>query len=160
MIDDSLRAKYFKRSYEAIDGVWFMKLEEEIDFERALEIDRRVWEVVPKIQARTLRSLAGLDGRGSEALAAALRLKAELDGFDAAVETSPGGAVRQVIRDCPWYGLMKKSGREGLAARVGRVICNTEYPVWQREFGAGGEFKLKEMLCDGGARCVMEFGPE
>jgi hypothetical protein len=158
-IDDSVRAKFFKKSYEAIDGLWFMKVEEDSDFDRALDIDRRVWEIVPKIQARALRALLDLKDSGPAALATALEYKAELDDADVEIEVTKAGNVRATIKHCPWLELMVKSGRKHLAERVGRAICNTEYPVWQREFGAGATFELKEMICGGAPRCMMEFKP-
>ncbi len=157
MMDDSAKAKYFKRCYEVIDGLWFMKTEEEWDFERALEIDRRVWEIVPKIQARTLRQLTGLQGNGLHVLETALRSKAELDDAIVEIERDDEKFLRMSVHDCPWYRLMQKSQREHLAGNIGEVICGTEYPVWQREFGVNGDFSLKSKLCDGKPCCIMEF---
>jgi hypothetical protein len=53
--------EYYHRSYKATDGLWFMKLEEKYGFGVALEIDKQVWKVVPKIQARMIRSMMELD---------------------------------------------------------------------------------------------------
>ncbi len=159
-VNDSIRAKFFKRCYESIDGLWFMKIEEEDGFERALEIDRRVWEIVPKIQARTLRGLLGIEEAGIAALSKALKAKAELDEAEAEIVIENDKSLRLIFRRCPWFELMKKSNREHLAGKVGKTICGTEYPVWQREFKAGNSFELKSMLCDGGDCCVMEFRDE
>ena len=41
--------EYLRRSYQAVDGLWFMKVEEALGFEAALEADRRVWEILAKI---------------------------------------------------------------------------------------------------------------
>ena len=159
-IDDSNRAKYFKRCYESIDGLWFMKIEEKDGFDHALEIDRRVWEIAPKIQVRALRELLGLRGDGLPALADALRAKAELDNADVEIELDGDKSLRVIVRDCLWFRLMQKSKRDHLAGRVGEVICGTEYPVWQREFKITGTFNLKSQLCGGAECCVMEFRSE
>ncbi|MFA6450992.1 MAG: DUF6125 family protein [bacterium] len=159
-INDAVKAKFFKRSYEAIDGLWFMKTEQESGFEHALEIDRRVWEVVPKIQARALRELLGIKGTGVKALANALRAKAELDGADVELELDGEESLRLSIRDCPWFRLMLKSKREHLAGRVGETICGIEYPVWSREFGVNGPFQLKSRICAGDECCFMQFRSE
>ena len=34
--------KYFKRSFSAVDGLWFVKVEEANGFDTALETDRQV----------------------------------------------------------------------------------------------------------------------
>ena len=35
-------SEYFKRSFFAVDGLWFMMLEDETSFKKALEIDEKV----------------------------------------------------------------------------------------------------------------------
>jgi len=51
-LTDKQIVEYFKRSYTAVDGLWFMKVEEIYGFDTALDIDEEVWKVMPKIQAR------------------------------------------------------------------------------------------------------------
>ncbi len=159
-IDDTVKANYFKRSYEVIDGLWFMKTEEEWDFEQALEIDRRVWEIVPKIQSRTLRRLLNLRDSGLAALETALLAKAELDDAKVEIERDGTHLLKLSVLECPWYRLMQKSKREHIASDIGEIICGTEYPVWQSEFGATGTFSLKSKLCGGERCCIMEFRAE
>ena len=55
---DKDRAEYYHRCYKAVDGLWFVKTEEKFDFDTSLELDRDVWEVMPKIQARFLKKKA------------------------------------------------------------------------------------------------------
>ncbi|MCL6591289.1 MAG: DUF6125 family protein [Firmicutes bacterium] len=150
-------AEYFQRSYTAVDGLWFMKLEEKYGFEAALEIDREVWRVFPKIQARKLKSILGKE-QGLSALAECLTAKHTLESFTFATEFDSQATVfKLIITQCPWYDLMRNSGRKHLANKVGRVICNTEYPVWAGEFGAGIRFELQSQLCDGSASCILQF---
>jgi hypothetical protein len=159
-INDYIRSSFYKRSYEAIDGLWFMKTEEDSDFENALEIDRKVWKIVPKIQVRTLRALLDIKGQGLPALAEALGAKAELDEADVELEMTGDACLRVTVRECPWFRLMQKSKREHLAGRVGEVICGTEYPAWGREFGVSGPFAIKSQICAGDECCVIEYHTE
>jgi hypothetical protein len=155
MISDAVKAEYFKRVFETIDGLWFMKVEEDSDFEHALEIDKRVWEIVPKIQARALKKLLAL-GDGAENLARALEAKFEMEDYSAEVLRA-GGDLEIKVKKCPWNDLMHKSGREHLAGRVGEAICGTEYPVWLKEFKVDGEFKIEQLLCSDSDCCIMRF---
>lgn len=150
-------ADYFKRSYTAVDGLWFMKLEERYGFETALELDNEVWKVFPKIQARFLKAAVGLDD-GLEALLECLSTKLILEDFKFSVTTfdSPSG-FEVAISDCPWHNKMLNSGRQELSGKVGTLICNTEYAVWASEFGDNIRFELKEQICEGSPRCVLHF---
>jgi len=71
---------YLHRSFTAVDGLWFLKVEDKYTFDEALKIDQEVWEVMPKIQARMLKSFGNLDD-GMEALCDCLTTKLVLDGF-------------------------------------------------------------------------------
>jgi len=48
--------EYLYQCYVKVDGLWFVKVEEQFGFDKALEIDTEVWKIMPKIQARFLKS--------------------------------------------------------------------------------------------------------
>lgn len=148
-------AEFFRRSYTAVDGLWFMKVEERFGFEAALEIDDEVWKVFPKLQARKLKELAGL-GDGIEALREALTTKLALEGYEQTVEKTDGGFC-VTIRRCPWLDVMARSGREGLSAQVGSAICSTEFAVWASEFGKDIEVEQEHRICEGEESCAVYF---
>jgi hypothetical protein len=148
-------SNYFHRCYQAVDGLWFMKVEEKIGFNSALDIDREVWKVMPKIQARMIKSMLKLDD-GAEALLRGLTTKLELEGFKFKTEKKRNG-FRITITDCPWHNLMTKSGREKLSGKVGTAICGTEYPVWVSEFGGSIQFKLEFQKCKQSEYCILDF---
>ncbi len=65
-LTDEQKTEYFRRSYTAVDGLWFMMVEEKYGFEATLKLDEAVWKVLPKIQARTIKAMmklsSGLEG--------------------------------------------------------------------------------------------------
>jgi hypothetical protein len=149
--------EYFKCSYTAVDGLWFVKLEEKYGFDTALEIDQEVWKAFPKIQARFLKS-AGKLGNGMDALLECLATKLNLEGFKFRAEKSYSQRGFQIsISDCPWHNLMLKSGRDKLSGKIGTIICNTEYSIWASEFGDNIKFELKEQICKGSPSCILQF---
>jgi len=158
-LTEKQKTSYFRRSFTAVDGLWFMKLEDRDGFEKALEIDNEVWKIFPKIQARELKAAFHLD-TGLEALQTCLTTDLELKGFTFQVKhAEKDRAFQIVIADCPWHNGMVKSGRAQLSARVGEVICCTEYSAWAKEFGKGIEFRYQPAasLCAGGKNCILNF---
>ena len=156
-LTDKQIADYYKRSYTAVDGLWFMKVEEIYGFDRALEIDDEVWKVLPKIQARMLKAMGNLEN-GLDALRECLTARLALDGFAFRTEESNDGRVLKVsLNECPWHNVMIKAGREHLSEKVGTRICNTEYSVWASEFGDNINFKLQEQICQGLNCCTLIF---
>jgi hypothetical protein len=155
-IEERHLTSYLRRAYHAVDGLWFMMVERAHGFDNALELDRQVWEVLAKIEARKARELTGRPGNGPADLAACFSLKLAADGhrFEVCVEEAQ---VRFAIQECPWLGLLDKSGRRDLAARVARTICPTEGRVWCAEFGGEYTFEMPSMACEGGSGCEMRF---
>ena len=146
---------YFTRSYRVVDGLWFMKVEEKYGFDVALDLDKNVWEVVSKIQARLLKSLLDLE-TGSDALFEIITTKLEVEGFKFKAEkTQKGFRIR--IDDCPWHNLMIKSGRENLSGTVGETICSNEYQIFASEIANTMKFELKFQKCKKSPHCILEF---
>ncbi len=140
---DSL--EYFKKSYFAMDGLWFLMVEEENSFEYALELDKKVWKVLAKIQARTAIRL------GKEFFDS-LKLKWDSEGYRYHFER-----YKVVIEECPWWDIMEKSGRQQLAGRVGAVICSIVYNEWAKEYNAPFTITFETYLCQGDRACVLHF---
>ena len=148
-------AEYFHRSYTAVDGLWFSKVEEKYGFDAALGIDNKVWKVFPKIQARLLKSMVEM-GNGLEALYECLTTKLAIEGFKFEAKKF-GNGFTIIISECPWHNLMIKSGREKLSGKVGTLVCNTEYAVWASEFGENIRFELKRQICQGSKSCILQL---
>ena len=154
-LNDKQIANFFRRSYTAIDGLWFVKAEEKYGFESALDLDDEVWKVFPKVQARMLKDMTGM-ASGLEALRACFTSKLTMEGFRFDVENA-GSGFRVSISRCPWHDAMVKSEREALSGKVGARVCGTEYSVWAAEFGQAIRFRRKSEICTGGESCVLEF---
>jgi hypothetical protein len=120
-----------------------------------LQIDKEVWKVMPKIQARMIKSMQKI-GEGEIALLKSLETKLSLEGFKFKVEQDEMG-FRIQVRDCPWHNLIVRSGREQISAKVGTTICNIEYSIWASEFDKSMQFRLTAQKCNGSELCVLNF---
>ena len=154
-LDSKNVAHFFNRSYKTIDGLWFLKVEEKYGFETALEIDKEVWKIMPKIQARTIRSISKL-GNDWESFEKSIMAKLTWEGFRFEVKKNPKG-IKIEISECPWHNLMLKSGRERFSEKVGTAICNIEYSKWASEFEGNIKFSLKTQKCKNEEHCILNF---
>jgi hypothetical protein len=154
--DEGILVQYLRRSYQAVDGLWFMQAENATDFDTALEVDRRVWEIAAKIQAREARRLLKCEGTTPQELERCLALKFAADGHDCESRVDAEG-VRVLIHRCPWQQLLEKSKRLHLAERIAHAICHTEGRVWCEEFGGAYAFEMPAMICAGAEQCEMRF---
>lgn len=155
-LSDLQKSEYFKRSYVGVDGLWFMKVEARYDFDTALSIDAKVWEILPKIQARFLKEQSGLQ-HGLSALKACFSSKLVIEGFVFESRQEGDGIWEVSVTGCPWLDKLKKADRAGLAPRIGKTICRAECECWAAEFGPRIKFSLCGMLCAGDACCTLRF---
>ena len=158
---DREKAEYYHRCYKAVDGLWFVKAEEQFDFDTALELDREVWKVMPKIQARFLKKKLGVD-KDINALCECFSRKLELDGFEFEVEKSitadGGGHIKFIISRCPWHDILINSKRDHISDKIGGVICSTEYGIWASEFGPNIRFSFEgSRICQEDSSCILSF---
>lgn len=156
-MDQRITSEYFKRSYFALDGLWFMMIENEFSFDKALDIDEAVWRILPKIQARKVKELLGLDGRGLEDFLKAIKVKLEAEEYDYEIKEQGNSHLQIAVYKCPWYEILKKANREHLAPKIANRICFVELQAWVKEFGDDLEFDLNPGCCMGKGICLMEF---
>ena len=151
-MDPSAKIEYLRRSFFAVDGLWFVNCESRFSLDTALELDENIWSAMGKIQARKARELSGAE-RDMNGLAASLPIKFESEGWQFKLrEDGRGISVR--IDSCPWYRILEKSNRTHLEPLISKAICRTEYQEWAREFGQEISFHLKR---EEKGKCVLTF---
>lgn len=146
--------EYLHRCYTVADGLWFMKVEEKFGFKTALDVDVEVWKVLPKIQARLLKSMSNADSN-IDTFIDCLETKLTLDGFTFILERESTSSLSIVFSHCPWHNKMLSSGRESLSYEVGSRICSTEYVVFANEFFDSPSVAFEHRICNGESECVI-----
>lgn len=153
-------AQYLHRSYTAVDGLWFVKIEEQFGFDKALELDEQVWQIMPKIQARNIKQLTGLSS-GIDDLREAFQAKLTIDGFDFTIDNDQHDPAFTVsIKTCPWHEILKNCGRADKSEKIGSVICNAEFKGWAEEFGDNITYELCDRICKGDDLCVVKYSQQ
>ena len=157
-MDPRILSEYFKKCFIAVDGLWFMMLEKADSFDKALEIDRGVWKILPKIQARKIKELLGVEAEAAtvEDLVNALKFKLDAEDFVSELRMEDS-QINIIIRKCHWFTLLKQSNREHLAERIGSAICSVEYGVFAREFMKDVDFEITSRRCSGDEFCSFVF---
>ena len=146
MNEDEALIEYLRRSYTAVDGLWFMIVEQAHNFDHALDLDEQVWQIMPKLQARKAREVLDISGNSLEDLIACFTLKLQADGHQFHIERTDS-EVRFIITRCKWRELLRRSGREHLEQRISNVIWPAELAGWCSEFGDKFDCKYIDEDC-------------
>ncbi len=156
---DSQLVDFLRRSYAAVDGLWFVKVEELHGVDAALDMDQAIWEIMPKIQGRKARELIGLSGTKLRDLAKAVQLKLTAEGYDYDADFD-GEDFKLTINVCPWYEILKAKDRISLAEKIQEKICKVELAAWCKEFSPDLESEVEKRACiedDCCDRCTIVF---
>jgi len=156
MQDQKLVADYFRKCFVSVDGLWFMAVEKDADFEKALALDLAVWEVLPKIEARTIRGLLET-GDGIESLYKALEFKLSAEQYEFDLSPCSPDGFTLAVRECPWVRHIKKAGREKLLDRISEAICGLEYRTFAEQFGADISVEHERGRCSSEGCCRFLF---
>ena len=157
VFDDRAIIEFLRRSYFAVDGLWFLGVESEFSSEDALRIDEKVWDVLPKIQARKAREILKIDGGSLSDLALALWLRFAAEGCVHRVTKRTSHELRIEISECPWYALLKKSGRQDIGPEICERICTRDYAGWAAQFSGDIEFSIEQKISEGAPACEFLF---
>ncbi|MCX7751044.1 MAG: DUF6125 family protein [Candidatus Bipolaricaulota bacterium] len=111
------------KNWLAMDGLWFLAVEERFGLERAVELDRKVWERFSPLEARRILRRRGIaPGGGLPALAEALsfRLYARIN--DQEIAWTPDGTLVLRMKTCRVQEARNRDGRPFFPCReVGLV---------------------------------------
>jgi hypothetical protein len=98
----------------AVDGLWFMAAEKATGFDRAVEMDVKVWTWYAPLLVKRIRKNFGVDGTGLETLKQIMSHDPMWWTADLALtEDTPDWLVFEV-RNCPALAAMEKMGRKQL----------------------------------------------
>lgn len=98
------------RNIWAVDGLYYLGIEEKYGTEVATEIDRNVWEILGKIEARRLKELMGIKGNDIPSMLKALQYSGwalDLEDKEIIIEKDRG-IIRNV--KCRVQNTRKKKG--------------------------------------------------
>ena len=156
-MEEKIITEYLRRSYSAVDGLWFMMIEKQFSFDKALELDAEVWSILPKIQARKVKELLSLEGKGVSDFVKAIKVKLEAEEYDYEIETNGDDHIQIKMYRCPWFEMLKKANREHLASKIADAICPAEFDVWLKEFDLNMKISTPSRFCDGDNVCIWDF---
>jgi len=87
------------RNLWAVDGLYYLGIEEDFGTEAATEIDRKVWETMGKIEARKLKDFLGIKGNDIGSMMKALQYSSwALDLEDKEIIVEKGHAVIRNVK--------------------------------------------------------------
>ena len=100
------------KNWLAMDGLWFLAVEERFGLEMAIELDRAVWERFSPIEARRILKRRGISpGGGLPSLAEALRFRLYAGINEQEIRWTDNGTLVLVMKTCRVHEARNRDGR-------------------------------------------------
>ncbi|MHA1266217.1 MAG: DUF6125 family protein [Candidatus Helarchaeota archaeon] len=135
----------------AIDGLWFLEVEEALGFERAFKIDLNVWKRYGTLIIKRIKKILHIETTDLESFLLVLKIICTIDGTKFQIKEKSEHRIILKITYCPWWENLKRSKRDQLV-RCDQVD-DAIFPVWAKYFNSKIKFNLTKAIPNGDADC-------
>jgi len=140
-----------KSSLTAIDGPWFLEVENEIGFDKAFEIDLGVWKKYGPVIIKRIIKMLSITDNDLNSFIRILEIICEIDDTKFTIKEKTQNEALILIDYCPWYENLKRSKRENLVRCD--VVDKTIFPEWIQSFNPDLKLELSRSIPEGHDRC-------
>jgi hypothetical protein len=101
-----------EKAFTAVDGLWFLGVEEAVGFEQAMAIDIKVWARFAETVARRLKKMWGIERATREQALRIVDIIYALGHLEVETTQEAPGRYLADTPSCPWWENLKRAGRE------------------------------------------------
>ncbi|HEY7677253.1 MAG TPA: DUF6125 family protein [Candidatus Methylomirabilis sp.] len=101
-----------EKAFTAVDGLWFLGVEEAAGFETAMAIDIRVWARFAETVARRLKKMWGIENPTREQALRIVDIIYALGHLEVETRQEAPGRYLAEAPSCPWWENLRRAGRE------------------------------------------------
>ena len=149
--EDTRLTRLIKSALTAIDGLWFLAVEEKLGFDTAFEIDLNVWKRYGPIITKRIQKAYSIEDNSLESFLQILKITCSIDGTQFKILKQSPHEILLHITYCPWFENLKRSNREKLVRCD--VVDKEIFPGWAQSFNPKIKFEMTKSLPNGDAVC-------
>ena len=115
--------KVYSRLFLALDGFWFLAVEDKFGYQAALEADINAWEGYFPYEAKMLRKALGISADGIPGIIETLKQSAFVPCMEHRIEEASETRGVFALYKCPSLEAMERAGRDEFTCEpVGKVV--------------------------------------
>jgi hypothetical protein len=149
--EDKQFIQLIRSALTAIDGLWFLEVEDKFGFEKAFEIDIQVWKRYGNIIIKRIKKTLSLKENNLDAFLQILQILCEIDGTKFEIKQQSPNEVLVQVNYCPWWENLKRSHREKLVRCD--IVDKLIFPEWAKYFNPKIDFQITRSLPNGHDTC-------
>ncbi|MEJ2250457.1 MAG: DUF6125 family protein [Candidatus Lokiarchaeota archaeon] len=157
-VTDEDKLFYFEKNFFTLDGLWMIETENEIGWEKALQIDLKVWIRLLKIIFRRIKRYLIIKNNNLEDLIEILTFRWSVEGWKYKIQDNNEGEVKVEILECPYQQIMSRNpDRTEKAPLICKNMCIPFYKEIVKEFNSKIQLKREKYQGLGDNICDFKF---
>ncbi|NVM55532.1 MAG: L-2-amino-thiazoline-4-carboxylic acid hydrolase [Candidatus Helarchaeota archaeon] len=149
-LDDEF-IRLIRSALTAIDGLWFLEVENKYGFEKAFDMDLKVWKRYGSIIIKRIKKYLSISDNNLDSFLKILEIMCAIDGTQFKIKKKSPEEVILRIQYCPWWENLKRSNRENLVRCD--IVDKLIFPEWAKFFNPNLEFHLSKSIPNGHDTC-------
>ncbi len=141
------RIYYFEKNFKTLDGLWMICVEEEKDFDLALNLDIIVWQRLYGIVFRRVKRYLDIKGNSLKDLTSILSFTWKCEGMKHRVIKANEEEVIIEVTECPYIDAMKRnSNRRDKTSLICSEMCVPYLETSIKEFNPNITIKRQKFI--------------
>ncbi len=144
-----------EKAFTALDGLWFLGVEEEFDFDSALKVDIAVWQRFGQTLIRRMKKMWNKDTLTRQDILRFLDILYVFGHLKVDKVIAEGNTYTYTVNQCPWWDNLKRSGRDKL------IPCHTVdeemFKAWLKSLDPEAQVEFQASLPQGQEKCAWRI---
>jgi hypothetical protein len=137
------RIFFFERNFITLDGLWFLEIENEVDWEIALKIDLIVWIKLLKTIIRRIKRYLKIETNTLYDIIKILAFRWSIEGWDYKIIKNDNNEIHVEINTCPYKETMSRNpDRHHRIAAICKQMCFPFYKEIIKDFNSDITFEV------------------
>ncbi|TFF88119.1 MAG: hypothetical protein EU549_03620 [Promethearchaeota archaeon] len=128
-VTDKDKLFYFEKNFFTLDGLWMIETENEIGWEKALEIDLNVWIRLLRIIIRRVKRYLNIESNTLEDLVEILSFRWSAEGWSYNISKENPNKFKIEIQQCPYEQAMSRNPER--TEKIPLICKNMCIPFYQ-----------------------------
>jgi hypothetical protein len=144
-----------EKAFTALDGLWFLGVEEEFGFDGALKVDIEVWRRFGQVLIRRMKKMWNHQQLSREQILRYLDILYVFGHLKVDKVIVEGNSYTYIVEQCPWWDNLKRAGREKLIPC--HVVDIEMFRAWLEVLDPEARVEFQASLPQGQDKCVWRI---
>lgn len=144
-----------EKAFTALDGLWFLGVEEDFGFDVALKVDLYVWRRFGQVLIRRMKKMWNKETLSRKEMLHFLDILYVFGHLKIDRVIEKGNSYTYIVDQCPWWDNLKRSGRDKLIPC--HIVDIEMFKAWLEMLDPQAQVEFQASLPEGQDKCQWKI---